>query len=131
MGQREESIALHRKVLEGRRKVLAGSAIVDVYRSMHNLASVLGKAGYTAEAEKMYREALEGKRKSFGYNHPSTLSTANHLTALLRDEPAVTWSVEAAAEPQKPCSALIIAARRCVGGGGVGFKSVDCEAYRW
>ncbi|SLM37610.1 nb-arc and tpr domain protein [Lasallia pustulata] len=39
-----------------------------------------------AEAEAIYRRALEGKEKAWGPEHTSTLDTANNLEILYKDQ---------------------------------------------
>jgi tetratricopeptide (TPR) repeat protein len=42
---------------------------------MHNLAEIQGLQGKYAEAEGLFRETLEGRRRALGPEHPSTLET--------------------------------------------------------
>ena len=61
----------------------ASDEICDAFHSLGDLYADQGKHG---EAEKMYRRALDGKEKSWGPDHTSTLDTVNNLGALYADQ---------------------------------------------
>ena len=46
------------------------------------LANLYQQNDMSAEAEKMYRRALDGKEKAWGLDHSSTLRTTNNLRLL-------------------------------------------------
>ena len=50
---------------------------------MNNYAILLEKTGRMEEAEGMYRQVLEGRRKVLGEEHVDTLMSMNRLAALL------------------------------------------------
>ena len=54
---------------------------------MSNLAMLLNDQGKLAEAEPLYREALEGQREVLGSTHEKTLLSARNLAKVL-DESA-------------------------------------------
>ena len=49
----------------------------------NNLARLLYDQGKLSEAEPLYREALEGRRRTLGDTHPGTLVSINNLGKLL------------------------------------------------
>lgn len=49
---------------------------------MSNLANFLGEQGRYAEAEQLFRRALEGQEKALGKDHPDTLGTVNNIAVL-------------------------------------------------
>ena len=51
--------------------------------SMNNLAIALWSEGHYAEAEKLYRETLDMRRRVLGPEHPDTLSSMNNLANVL------------------------------------------------
>jgi tetratricopeptide (TPR) repeat protein len=53
---------------------------------INNLANLLSDQGKLGEAEPLYREALAGRRRSLGDEHPSTLTSINNLAILLSDQ---------------------------------------------
>ncbi len=54
--------------------------------AIHSLGSFYTNQGKMAEAEAMYRRALEGKEKAWGPEHTSTLDTVNNLGNLYKDQ---------------------------------------------
>ena len=50
---------------------------------MNNLANVLDDEGHYAEAEKLYRETLDIRRRVLGPEHPDTLWSTNNLAVVL------------------------------------------------
>ncbi|EUC42438.1 hypothetical protein COCMIDRAFT_39494 [Bipolaris oryzae ATCC 44560] len=82
LGKSEEAEDMHRKVLQGRKKMF-GCEDSGTLSSISNLAEVLLKQGKLEEAEDMQRRALQGREKIFKYTHPKTLHCANHLAILL------------------------------------------------
>ena len=52
--------------------------------SYNNLAATLSAQGKYAEAEAMYRRALEIRRKALGEDHPDTATSYNNLAVTLR-----------------------------------------------
>ena len=53
---------------------------------LHMLANLYRQNDMSAEAEKMYQRALDGKEKAWGPDHTSTLSTVNNLGNLYADQ---------------------------------------------
>ena len=51
-----------------------------------NLANVYAKDGKKADAEKLYREALQTKIETLGAHHESTLKSMNNLSAFLIEQ---------------------------------------------
>ncbi|KAA6408178.1 MAG: Kinesin light chain [Lasallia pustulata] len=54
--------------------------------AVHNLGNLYADQGKMAEAEAMYRRALEGKEKAWGPEHTSTMDTVNNLGVLYKDQ---------------------------------------------
>jgi CHAT domain-containing protein len=54
--------------------------------TLNSLGVLYRKMGRIAEAEKLLRRALEGRRRKFGPDHPDTLNSLDGLGALLRQE---------------------------------------------
>jgi tetratricopeptide (TPR) repeat protein len=66
---------------------IAGQAdSVSMLSSLHSLWILYSDQGKLAEAEKMYRRALQGYEKALGADHTSTLNTVNNLGLLYRDQ---------------------------------------------
>jgi len=59
---------------------------VDASYALNNLGLLYADQGKHAEAEKMYRRALDGKEKAWGPDHTSTLDTVNNLGLLYADQ---------------------------------------------
>jgi tetratricopeptide (TPR) repeat protein len=57
----------------------------DALTSVYNLASVLLDLGKCEEAEALYRQALKGRVKVLGEEHPSTIASAINLAEVLKD----------------------------------------------
>ena len=55
-------------------------------RTLHNLASVYNAQGKYAEAEALYKRALEIKEKALGADHPSVAMTLNNLAVLYQGQ---------------------------------------------
>jgi len=53
---------------------------------MRNLANVYRAQGRHAEAERLYRETLDGERRVLGEDHPQRLAAANDFAALFKDQ---------------------------------------------
>ena len=53
---------------------------------MNNLAVLLKDQGHYADAEPLYREALQGRREALGPRHPDTLRSLNDLATVLKDQ---------------------------------------------
>jgi tetratricopeptide (TPR) repeat protein len=69
---------MHHRTLEIRRRVL-GDLHPDTLRSMHNLADPLERIGRHGAAQVLYREAIDGYRKTLGEDHPRYLSATNQF----------------------------------------------------
>ena len=52
----------------------------------NNLALLLCTQGKLSEAEPLFREALEARRRTLGDSHPDTLNSIDNLASLLRDQ---------------------------------------------
>ena len=52
--------------------------------SINNMALLLQDQGKLGEAEPLYREALDGRRRTLGDSHPDTLTSINNLESLLQ-----------------------------------------------
>ena len=61
-----------------------GDSHPDTLTSINNLALLLKTQGKLGEAEPLYREALDGRRRTLGDSHPSTLTSINNLAGLLQ-----------------------------------------------
>ena len=57
----------------------------DPYPVSASLSPPPSRAGRSAEAEPLYREALTASRETLGDRHPDTLGSINNLAALLDD----------------------------------------------
>jgi hypothetical protein len=71
-----------------------GDEHLDTTVSINSLASVLSAQGKYAEAEPLFRKALQGCRRLFGEEHPNTQAVQQSLDALLAAQAA-----EQAADP--------------------------------
>jgi len=71
-------------VLEGRRQQL-GNSHPNTLSSVNNLAMLLDDQGKRAEAEPLYREAVNGMRKQLG-PHRNTYNAMNNFALLLQDK---------------------------------------------
>ncbi|KAA6406627.1 MAG: TPR repeat protein [Lasallia pustulata] len=58
----------------------------NALNAVHNLGNLYENQGKMAEAEAMYRRALEGYEKAWGPEHTSTLDTVNNLGILYADQ---------------------------------------------
>ncbi|KAL1970175.1 hypothetical protein VTN77DRAFT_6580 [Rasamsonia byssochlamydoides] len=61
-----------------------GIARADTLTSISNLGIVLENQGKYQEAEKMYRQALEGREKVLGPEHPDTVRSVDRLASVLK-----------------------------------------------
>ena len=52
-----------------------------------NLAELLSSQGQAAEAEALYREAIEGRRRTLGENHAATKQLEEALQRMLKPDP--------------------------------------------
>jgi tetratricopeptide (TPR) repeat protein len=50
------------------------------------MARLLQAQGKLSEAEPLYREALEARRRTLGDTHPSTLASISNMAVLLQDQ---------------------------------------------
>jgi serine/threonine protein kinase len=84
----EESEALYRRALDGRRRAL-GDEDPFTLITMNNLADLCRGAGRLDEAESLFREALAIQRRVHGPAHKNTIATLGNLGTLLmqRDRP--------------------------------------------
>jgi len=53
---------------------------------MHNLGATLGREGKKSEAERLQRQALEGRRRVLGPDNPDTLDSTGELAITLSYE---------------------------------------------
>jgi tetratricopeptide (TPR) repeat protein len=60
--------------------------ITQIEWALHNLGNLYLDQGKLAEAEKMYKRALQGYEEALGANHTSTLNTVNNLGLLYRNQ---------------------------------------------
>ncbi|CAL1136673.1 unnamed protein product, partial [Cladocopium goreaui] len=58
----------------------------DTLTSLNNLALLLYAQGHLAEAEPLFRKALEKSKAKLGEDHPDTLNSINNLAAVLDDQ---------------------------------------------
>jgi serine/threonine protein kinase len=77
-GRYSEAEALHRQVLEARRRVL-GEEHPSTFESMRSLAVVFSGQARHSEAEALHRQALEGQQRVLGEEHPDTLLNLSYL----------------------------------------------------
>ncbi|KAF2866649.1 hypothetical protein BDV95DRAFT_447091, partial [Massariosphaeria phaeospora] len=54
--------------------------------SLSNLGAFLLRQGRYDEAEAMLRKAFSGKKKQFGWGHPSTLKSMANLVKMYNDQ---------------------------------------------
>jgi len=80
----DESMALHREVLEIRRRTL-GEMHPSVHNSLHNIANLLMAQGRPRESIKVSREAIGVARTSLGDRHPALALSLALLGFALRD----------------------------------------------
>jgi len=66
--------------------LLDRSASAEICGAFHNLGGLYTDQGKPAEAEKMYRRALDGHEKAWGSDHTFTLFTVNNLGTLYADQ---------------------------------------------
>jgi hypothetical protein len=57
----------------------------EIAAHLHHLASIAHASGSPAEAERLYRQALELKREVLGDDHPEVALVAHDLGTLLAD----------------------------------------------
>ena len=57
--------------------------LILTLNGVNNLAVLLKAQGKLVEAEPLYREALEGRRRTLGDTHPNTLNSINNFAMLL------------------------------------------------
>jgi tetratricopeptide (TPR) repeat protein len=81
---------------------------------VNSLALLLEAQGKLAEAEPLYRRALEGREQQLGAHHPSTLTSVNNLAMLLRTQGKLA---EAELLYRRYASSREMAAARCLGCG--------------
>jgi hypothetical protein len=74
---------------------------VDVLTNQHNLAAVLAGSGDPAGAEELCRRVLDGKRRTFGSEHPEIGLTLNNLAALAAARGDRTHAVALAEEAHR------------------------------
>ncbi|RYP20805.1 hypothetical protein DL767_009390 [Monosporascus sp. MG133] len=95
-GKHEEAERMLRQTLKLSQKVLDNNH-PDIIASMTNIALVLDSQGKYEEAERMHRQTLELSKKmqrrlldlsqkTFGRNHPDTLTSMNNLANVLRSQ---------------------------------------------
>jgi Tfp pilus assembly protein PilF len=72
-------------VLQCREKAL-GIEHTSTLKTVNNLGCLYANQGKPAEAEQMFKRALQGKEKALGTEHSSTLDTVNNLGNLYRDQ---------------------------------------------
>ena len=60
--------------------------LVEASDALHSVGFLFADQGKHAEAEKMYRRALDGYEKAWGPDHTSTLDTVNNLGLLYADQ---------------------------------------------
>ena len=65
---------------------MLGKEHPDTLRSVSNLAELYRAEGRLAEAEPLYKRALEGRERVLGKEHPDTLTSVNNLAELYRAE---------------------------------------------
>ncbi|OQD94930.1 hypothetical protein PENSOL_c023G10428 [Penicillium solitum] len=81
-GAYEEAEAMHRRALEGYKKVL-GREHPDTLTSVDKLGLVLSRQGKFEEAEALHRRALEATEKVLRREHPNTLTNVGNLGKVL------------------------------------------------
>eukprot|EP00808_Paulinella_micropora_P008030 g47258.t1 len=54
--------------------------------SVNNLGVLLEKQGKLAEAEPLFRRALQGREKTLGAEHPDTLASVKNLVRFLEQQ---------------------------------------------
>jgi serine/threonine protein kinase/Tfp pilus assembly protein PilF len=81
-GRYSEAEALHRQVLEARRRVL-GEEHPSTLESMRSLAVVFSGQARHSEAEALHRQALESQQRILGEEHPDTLLNMQYLAKCL------------------------------------------------
>ncbi|MFN0178502.1 MAG: protein kinase domain-containing protein [Gemmatimonadales bacterium] len=83
-GRRDSAIAIHRELLEVRRRVY-GPMHANVSFSLFNLASLLREEGQLVEAARLIRECIEVREKAFGAEHLQTGYAFGILAAVTAD----------------------------------------------
>ena len=108
--------------------------------SLSNQEAVLQNQGKLAEAEPLFRRALEGFEQQLGAQHPDTLISVNNLAQLLKAQGKL-----AEAEPlfRRYAGSREMAAARCLGCGAeralktcskckvARFCNAECQALVW
>ncbi len=61
-----------------------GDSHPSTLTSICSLATLLQAQGKLGEAEPLFREALDGQRRTLGDSHPDTLLSINNLASLLQ-----------------------------------------------
>lgn len=92
LGDYSTALAIHEKELRLRRDGLGSIESPAILNSMMNLALVLDRKGEYEEAEKVYQQTLDGRKKVLGTQHPESLMcqsdlavTLQHLAGSLQD----------------------------------------------
>ncbi|SLM38624.1 Tetratricopeptide-like helical domain [Lasallia pustulata] len=98
-GKMAEAEAMYRRALEGKEKAWGpehtstldtekawGPEHTSTLDTVNNLGLLYKDQGKMAEAEAMFRRALEGKEKAWGPEHTSTLDTVNNLGNLYANQ---------------------------------------------
>eukprot|EP00928_Gymnodinium_smaydae_P010590 TRINITY_DN13992_c0_g1_i2.p1 TRINITY_DN13992_c0_g1~~TRINITY_DN13992_c0_g1_i2.p1 ORF type:complete len:272 (+),score=72.31 TRINITY_DN13992_c0_g1_i2:114-929(+) len=78
----EEAIALGREAAEGKLLVL-GENNAETFEAWRDLAIVLNSADRREEAERTWRQALQGQERLLGFAHPVTQQTLRQLREAL------------------------------------------------
>eukprot|EP00966_Prymnesium_polylepis_P194521 4509555-Prymnesium_polylepis.1 len=80
-----ESTTLLREALAALRGIKGSAGRSQTHAMAGSLAELLQVQGCHSEAEALYREALEGRRKTLGDRHPATRKVAEALVATLAE----------------------------------------------
>jgi tetratricopeptide (TPR) repeat protein len=59
---------------------------IDVARSLNNLADLYQRQDRFADAEPIYKRALDIRERTVGADHPDTAASVNNLTSLYQAE---------------------------------------------
>jgi tetratricopeptide (TPR) repeat protein len=72
--------------LDEHRSELLKNEDVVLLRAIHNLGYLYSERGRLKDAEEMYMQALEGRERALGADHPSTLNTVSELGIIYSDQ---------------------------------------------
>ena len=84
-GRLDESLAMHRRALEGKMFLFPDPIHPSILSSKNSIGYVLQLLGKLEDSERMYREAYDGRDKALGADHKDTITSLSCLASLHKD----------------------------------------------